>query len=306
MTNIISVGERLDGDETKPFTDRLEPIMDQMKAANIAEEHPPVVLFSLTSGKARNAANKVTINDTSIDELVDHIKNSCLYDKDIQGRRATRWNEITYSDFRSRHATEDAATRACIDHVTSYHKDLPKHLTSDTSLLDRIKQIFANEPWCETLYERSSGHQTAIMFSQALITAAANADNRKRVKGSTMSINHVHNNQQQPAQGIANGSSDSSLIAFFAKTPPPHRSRRPHRYRYGPPYWRSRYGQGRSSYQRNRFPPPSGSRSNRRCYGCKQLGHILRDCPQKDQTLGSFQSLRQPRKRSFNDRQLCI
>ena len=39
MTNIIPVGEKLDGDETKPFTDRLEPILDQMKAASNSDQH---------------------------------------------------------------------------------------------------------------------------------------------------------------------------------------------------------------------------------------------------------------------------
>ena len=265
MINIIPIGERLDGDETKPFTDRLEPILNQMKAASISEQHQPVVMFSLTTGKARDAVKKVNINNTTVDALVDHIKEVCLYDKDIQERRGTRWKEIKYTDFRSRHDTEDAATRKCIHHVTSYHKDLPKHLTSDASMLDRVRQIFANEPWCATLYERSSGHQTALMFSQALITAAPNADNRKRVTGSGTNNNHVHHTQQLISQGAASGSYDASLIAFFAKTPPPHRSRRPTRYRYGSPFHRSRYGQGRSYYQRNRFPQIPGRSSNRRC-----------------------------------------
>ena len=97
---------------------------------------------------------KGNINNTNMDALVDHMKEFCLYDKDIQDRRATRWKGIKYSDFRSHHATEDASTRACIDHVTLFHKELPKHLTSDASLLDSLRQIFGNEPWCATLYER--------------------------------------------------------------------------------------------------------------------------------------------------------
>lgn len=129
MTKILPFSERLDCDVTKPFTDRLEPILNQMKAANIAEQYQPVVLFSLTNGKARDAAEKVNIYYKIIDALVDHVKNLCLFEKDIQGRCSARWNEITYADFHSRHATEDAATRACIDHVMSYCKDLPRHFT---------------------------------------------------------------------------------------------------------------------------------------------------------------------------------
>lgn len=133
----------------------------------------------------------MNINNTAISALVDMIKDFCLYDKDIQGRRATRWNKIIYFDFCFRHDTEDGATRACIDSVTFYQKDLSTHLTSGASLPDRIKQIFSNEPWYATIYERSNGYQTALMLSQALITTTTNADNWRRAKGSKMSINHV-------------------------------------------------------------------------------------------------------------------
>lgn len=164
MTNIIPISERLDGAETNPFTDRLDPILDQMKAAGIDQQHQPVVLVSLTNGKAREAANNVNLNDTTLNDLVDHIKELCLYDKDIQSRRATRLQDMKYSDFRAKHTTEDAANRDCIGEVTSYPKDLPKHLTSDATLLDIIEQLFANDSWCSMLFERSSGHQTALMF----------------------------------------------------------------------------------------------------------------------------------------------
>lgn len=47
MTNIISICESFDGNETKPFTHRLERMMDQMKAANIGEQHQQV-FFTFT------------------------------------------------------------------------------------------------------------------------------------------------------------------------------------------------------------------------------------------------------------------
>ena len=241
MTNIISISERLDGSEINAFTDRIDPILDQMKAAGIAKEHQPVVVFSLTTGKARDAAKKGNIHDTTMDELVDHIKECCLYDKDIQSKRATRWQDVKYSDFRAKHTTEDGATRNCIDHLTSFQKDLPKHLTSDASFFDRIKQVFANETWCATLYERSSGYQTAVMFSQAIITAAANFDNLTRSIQSNLGSSHVNHSQNQVITNNVHEAASHNLVAFFAKTPPPHNSRRPFRFRPGNRFYRSRY-----------------------------------------------------------------
>ena len=87
---------------------------------------------------------------------------------------------MKYSQFKANSRSEDKATRACIEHVTSFHKDLPKHLAVDHALLHRLREIFKSETWCERLYERSTAHQTSHAFSQALITAAANADDRKR------------------------------------------------------------------------------------------------------------------------------
>lgn len=38
IINTNSLNERLDCDENKPFFDRLDPVLDQMKAANICKE----------------------------------------------------------------------------------------------------------------------------------------------------------------------------------------------------------------------------------------------------------------------------
>lgn len=62
------------------------------------------------SGKIRDGAKKVNINNIAIDTLLDHSKEFCLYYNDIQERNATRWKQINYSDFQFRHAMENAAT----------------------------------------------------------------------------------------------------------------------------------------------------------------------------------------------------
>ena len=89
--------------------------------------------------------------------------------------------------------------------------------------------------------------------------------------------------------GTAN--SQASLVAYFAKTPPPHKFRRPFRYRYGGPCYRSRYGQHPAPYGRGRFPPRyRNSPTNTRCYGCRRIGHLLRDGSQKRQQMSRFQN----------------
>ena len=189
MSFSIPQSERLTGEETDPFTDRLKTILEQMNAFNVHEEHKSLVLFSLTSGKAREAASKLPLKSISFDEMITSIKKECLYEPSIQERRATRWKNVTYSEFKANSSSEEEATRACVEHVTSLHKDLPENLGIDATLLCRLKDIFKSEMWCESLYKRSAAHQTSHSFSQALITAAANADDSKRnLRDDTLNI----------------------------------------------------------------------------------------------------------------------
>ena len=287
MSHIFPHSERLTGEETHPFTDRLQPIVDQMSASGVNDEHKSLVLFSLTAGKARKAASKLPLQSTSFDEMITSIKNVCLYDSSIQERRATRWNNVRYSQFKANSSSEDEATRACTEHVTSFHKDLPKHLAVDPALLHQLRELFKSETWCASLYERSTAHQTSNAFSQALIPAAANADDRKRnLANEALQNNHVNT---IGISGQGNHGNYDSLVAFFAKTPPPHRSRRPPYNRYNSRQNRLRYNRYNSRYQQPRFPRFRGSSSsNFRCYGCKQLGHILRNCTQHDRYMQKY------------------
>ena len=286
LSHIFPHSERLTVEETHPFTDGLEPILDQMSASGVHEEHKSLVLFSLTTGKARNAASKLPLQSTSFEEMISSIKNVFLYDSSTQERRATRWSNVKYSQFKANSSSEDEATRACIEHVTTFHKDLPKHLAVDPALLHRLREIFKSETWCESLYERSTAHQTSHGFSQALITAAANADDRKRnLRSESLSTNLVNNINISGEDHHGNYSSRNYelLVTFFAKTPPPHRSRRPPYNRYNSRQNRFRYNRYPSRYQQPRFPRSRGSNSSSvRCYGCKQLGQILRNCTQHD------------------------
>ena len=278
MMQIVPPSERLSGAENEPFMSRLNPILEQMGASKVSEEHQPTVLFSLTKpgSKARKVLKRCNLNEVSITQMVTLLKEECLYDTNIQDRRATRWNNITYDTFRAKYSTEDEATRECIEQVTVFHKDLPKHLNNDAQLRDRLQAIFKPISWCSTLFERSISQYTPEGFASHIITAAANADERKALKPGSLGINLV-----QPQ------STHEKLVAFFAKTPPPHQSRRPipyRRYNAHQPNRRVNGYQGNRQYPRPQFSTPG----NRRCFGCRQHGHILRNCPQKQRFMNRF------------------
>ena len=255
------MSERISGSETEAFTGKLNPILEQMNASKIPDEHQPTVLFSLTqpSSKARSVLKKCNLQNISIDNMVDHLKEECLYDPNIQDRRANRWNSVTYKEFQAKFSSEDEATRACIEHITLFHKDLPKHLNNDAQLRDRLRNIFKGISWCSTLFEKPISQYSPSSFGSMIITAAANADDRSRNRRNgneaQPTVHHLFEDQSPNTYNDLFQKQFSSLIAFFAKTPPPHRSRRPFQF------------QRRQNYINNRtYGNNPGLRTNRRPY----------------------------------------
>lgn len=61
-----------------------------MKALHISEHHPPTVLFSLLTGKARQAASKISYTESTLDCMIKGLKKDILYDPDIRDRRVAR------------------------------------------------------------------------------------------------------------------------------------------------------------------------------------------------------------------------
>lgn len=214
--------------------------------------------------------------------MVSSISNACLYVSSIQELRATRWNITTYAQFKANSSSGAEATRACIEHVSTFHKDLPIYLSVDPALLHLLREILKFETWCSSLYERSSANQTSQSFSQDLITAVLNADDRRRILGSgnlstnNVNMKSVHSNG---TQSFHYSQVDQSLMDFFAKTHPSHCSWRPPYNWYGSEQNRFRYNRYLSKYLPYRFTGFSEpSSSNVRYYGFKQLGQVLRNC----------------------------
>lgn len=116
--------------------------------------HKSAVLFSLLSGKAREAASEGKLAELSFEELVTGIKRAVLYGCKIQDRRVTSWNHITYETYRQSIDTEEAATRKCVEKVTDTQKDLPQHMPQSEHLLRCIRDIYRPLTWCKRFFQR--------------------------------------------------------------------------------------------------------------------------------------------------------
>lgn len=85
---------------------------------------------------------------------------------------------MTFGTFRHNISSEEQATRKCIEFVTEYQKDLPKHMLAEEHMYTQLRSIFRSVSWCETLFQRTEAHENASSFGQKLISAAANHDLR--------------------------------------------------------------------------------------------------------------------------------
>lgn len=54
----------------------------------------------------------------------------------------------------------------------AHFEDLPDFLFNDLILLDRIRNVFRNEHYCKTLYEKSVPTQSVASFADLLKKAA--------------------------------------------------------------------------------------------------------------------------------------
>lgn len=74
------------------------------------------------------------------------MKKKVLFHGEIQDRRVTRWSTVIFDVFRKTIDSEEKATRKCLEFVTEYQKDLPKHILAEEHLYNRIRSIFCIIP----------------------------------------------------------------------------------------------------------------------------------------------------------------
>lgn len=150
--------------------------------------------------------------------------------------------------------------------------------------------MFRLVSWCETLFQRTEAHEDATSFGQKLIFAAANSDLRSIT-------------QPKPAvpfcatqHGLSSPASTahpySDLIAFFSKTPPPFRKRRPpcfNQCRGCTPRMRQWKRSSRPSWMRPFPPRQTSQRPKQVCWRYREPGHYLPKCPQLEHHMRRMQ-----------------
>lgn len=219
------------------------------------------------------------------------MKTKLLFDHNIEQRRIADWNALTFCRFHQATDTTRKATTACIKHVFAHYEDLPDYMPNDRLLLQRLRDIFRNEPWCKSLFEKAEQNQTALAFSELLKTASSNHDRS----------NPSHPSSGSSAFPVQSPTSFNDLVAaFFSKTPPPPSHRRPFRFNRFNKFHRPHKWSHNNKFRphgrfRFRSTPPAlrGKPGSRRCWGCQQEGHILRNCPEKHKHLRKFDRIRQ-------------
>ena len=138
--------------------------------------------------------------------------------------------------------------------------------------MERLGEIFKHQSLCQSLYERSSVGISAYAFERLIKTAAANANERRTVNPSTHA-SPVSNKEVFPPTN-SNNNVGNLVAAFCIRSSPRHR--RPFLYRRG----------DFNNNRRSNFPQAlrrfrDNNRNVTKCFGCRQEGHIIRDCPKR-------------------------
>lgn len=228
MASLLSEATRLTREESEPFTARLIPTRDQMNNLQLLLTSQPAVFFCLLSGPARDACDKMQLQNISQDMMIADIKLKVLFDSDIQDRHISRWRSIDYSEFRRNTKREEKATRKCIEFMKKYQKDIPDHMRVPALLYNRFRTMLRDNQWCKTLYWRTNSNKDPSSFAQELISAAANHNlqiSKKNDVSSRLFHTFEHEghvqalmNQECPQSSHSHGIYDAvvnSIVAFF-------------------------------------------------------------------------------------------
>lgn len=127
-----------------------------------------------------------------------------LYEPNIQARKLFRWNNLTYSYFRSNRSRKSLAPRESISYVTGHKKDLPQFMLHPLTLLICPQNIFKGWSYCLTPFEEAPPSMNLESFCELLKTAATNIDvynqltTTKRYSSTTYTVNQHEQKTKLP------------------------------------------------------------------------------------------------------------
>ncbi|KAI0565266.1 hypothetical protein FGB62_20g18 [Gracilaria domingensis] len=294
MTTIFPYSDPIGGEEDTPLKHKMTPILEQMDASKIPPEHRVTVLFTLLTGKARDTASKIRSGHESIDTFLEELYKLILYEPNIQQRKINRWQSIHFGSFKAEHPSLHESSSRCIDHISAHSKDLPPHMCNSLTVLQKMREVFYNESWCQSIYEKSLPTMDPDSFAELIKTAAANQDRRSKTENHSKGTSSYTTSTapQIPINDLAN-----LVVHFFSRTPPPPRVRGPYRFdgRYRQrKFKRAPYPIQRHHKKQTLWLPLRNSNGRRapRCYSCQQPGHIARNCPQRRRSYGRLTHLK--------------
>lgn len=209
-----------------------------MERLGIHHDHLTPLIYALLMGEARKACKKRKLSSLTLEDVIEEVKKRVLFDDEIKVPRVTHWTTATFENFRQNADSDEKAMRKCLEFVNEYQRGLPKHLLAEEHLYNRIRFIFRSIAWCETLFQRIKAHDIAISLSQKLISAAVNHDMRATIQHHAIAPFHA-----SLLTVSCLGQTETpwfNFIAFFSKTPPLSRHRRPSRFNQSKCY-RSRH-----------------------------------------------------------------
>lgn len=144
----------------------LRPILDQLGTFQILVKNQVSPLYFLIVNDARSTAAQLRTPNTALPEFIGELKKCPLFDHNIEQLRINDWNIVSHNRFRQRHSTDLKATTACLKYILDNLRDFP--VRNDGILLDRIRNVFRNEHWCKTLYEKSVTTQSSQRIAKFL------------------------------------------------------------------------------------------------------------------------------------------
>lgn len=112
--------------------------------------------------------------DIDLESFLLELKQKLLYNHNIQQKELNRWNSTTSESFRNSHQSMHKATLACGEFLEAHHKYLPFFTKSIQYILVKLRIVFRNEQWFQTLFEETILTLDSTRSAEILKTAASN------------------------------------------------------------------------------------------------------------------------------------